>query len=1146
VFFFLSNAYSTSFNLLNIRQRHRRKSTRKSPVISTRRPSKKRSRNEAFSLSSSRRSSISSATSSSKVIGGSSDRNRRNKQNSSKKCLTDPIEEGNENDFVVRNEANGNTNVESTIDDSVDCDTITKMVPTGSPTTLNESYLHEMERKISEAEASTKDVFDTNKLGGNQTLDDLNEKVNDETNNDGNKLVRSTDDYVNLQLDSSRKQDDNNGTIDILAYHQGREEFDFRIPRGAIENHKPLVAAVIIDIPLCHTSDTDSIQHHDFYRETIQWDLSNLTMPNPVVFATTIGEQFGLTYPMIWDLAYNIQTQLQNFVHENCGYTSPTIVDPESLASINDTGNRKGVVTVPQLYGEVTGFLQQGGICIPTIPRSKAPPTENRRTTQREDSSASTGRSISGSQRSASNGANHRQQTSHGNKSRVKIEPSTLGINCRKRVPKLPISEFPREFSNGRDMNFGFDVDYQTLFTAEGSFLVTTDNDATTKNPTETTTTTTSTSTTTQREQQSSPHIEDGSVDFCNVCKTVGDLLCCDFCPRAFHCQCISNDAIPESMNDESKWECPCCIQERNGLPGDNITHTPIFDTLISMYNVDDEDTAMVQQVTVLSVLYEMLRMLMDYDFGDVFRSPVNYREIPTYKTIVKNPMDLGTISKNLGKGRYECKSLEGVVLAVLKDIELVWHNCFIFNIEGSAVYRMANIHKRRAHSIRQRSFDHLISDRVKKELANYITSLELERDNHRRLDAIAIQARRTLSTIPTTTSTTAPAIQQPRHKISSPSRTNAKSRPIAILDAESGRIMRVYSSMQAASNAVNIITNLNRYECEWETNEIDSLNKMRKVILMCNVNPKLRLFGYRWLCLDALRNRRVKFANPKSKVIEPSLDEDGDNVTIHDKSVKEELIELVSDGKSFLFYSIAEALSFPALPGNVAEVEGHIEKLVSGADFETIDGNMWKRSDLEDLQSYGIEYVKEDTICGDSIILCGFMHIVAAHKDWCLTLDSSITSTEESRTLDVFSRSYVDQDCKVDGIQWRRLQPRSVDDDNKVLEQSMNGCDTTINNITASVSGIQQETSSTDTHTTDNSNSSRVYDLETVPSPKKQQLLLPNGKVSDMNNLRVTPLKCNGLIELETKTPSNNSKKTSVNDNGVILEQDNYEFDAV
>ena len=229
---------------------------------------------------------------------------------------------------------------------------------------------------------------------------------------------------------------------------------------------------------------------------------------------------------------------------------------------------------------------------------------------------------------------------------------------------------------------------------------------------------------------------------------------------------------------------------------------------------------------------------------------------------------------------------------------------------------------------------------------------------------------------------------------------------------------------------------------------------------------------------------------------------------------MREELVELVSGSKSFFFHSIVEALSFPSLPGNTANLRVRLEALVSGTDFETIDGNMWKRSDQEDLESCGIEFVKEDTLCGDPIILCGFVDIVAAHEDWTQTLDASVGSNEESRSLDIFSRLYLDQDRTVDGLRWRRLNFRGGDSNKgKAIVQSKSICDST-NNTSASVSGVRQDTSSTDTHSTSNSNTSHVYDLETVPSPRR--LLSPNKKARVSPNF-ASPTNFKGFNEVES-----------------------------
>ena len=47
--------------------------------------------------------------------------------------------------------------------------------------------------------------------------------------------------------------------------------------------------------------------------------------------------------------------------------------------------------------------------------------------------------------------------------------------------------------------------------------------------------------------------------DYCYTCKDGGELLCCDFCPLAYHLKCLvpPMDSIP---NDD--WRCPRCEAE--------------------------------------------------------------------------------------------------------------------------------------------------------------------------------------------------------------------------------------------------------------------------------------------------------------------------------------------------------------------------------------------------------------------------------------------------------------------------------------------------------------------------------------------------------------------------------------------------------
>ncbi|KAI2499849.1 bromodomain-containing protein [Fragilaria crotonensis] len=251
---------------------------------------------------------------------------------------------------------------------------------------------------------------------------------------------------------------------------------------------------------------------------------------------------------------------------------------------------------------------------------------------------------------------------------------------------------------------------------------------------------------------------EDGNVDYCQICQKAGNIVCCDYCPRAFHAACMkdgeaaiqnSNANGSNSVDDggSSRWECPTCIQEKERLPQDVITGRAKFEndqgsdkdclavvceafaTAGGSHAEDD-----IRAMKVLSILLEMVQHLMDYDFGYMFQEPVDIQAIPEYATVVKQPMDLGTLADRLADGYYaklfdpETKDWNRVIAQVLMDVELVWHNCFTFNFEGSAIFRMAEVCLRRARNIVASTLEPLVDDAVKVEVATYVKACERER----------------------------------------------------------------------------------------------------------------------------------------------------------------------------------------------------------------------------------------------------------------------------------------------------------------------------------------------------------------------------------------------------------------------------------
>ena len=68
------------------------------------------------------------------------------------------------------------------------------------------------------------------------------------------------------------------------------------------------------------------------------------------------------------------------------------------------------------------------------------------------------------------------------------------------------------------------------------------------------------------------------------------------------------------------------------------------------------------------------------------FREPVAWKELglTDYPEIIKKPMDLRSVRKNLSKNKYKKYD------EFFRDVQLIWDNCKTYNIQGSDIYKMA------------------------------------------------------------------------------------------------------------------------------------------------------------------------------------------------------------------------------------------------------------------------------------------------------------------------------------------------------------------------------------------------------------------------------------------------------------------------
>jgi Bromodomain len=606
----------------------------------------------------------------------------------------------------------------------------------------------------------------------------------------------------------------------------------------------------------------------------------------------------------------------------------------------------------------------------------------------------------------------------------------------RPTVRKVPLSDFPREVSSGIDIDPGSFLDYHTVYTSSG-FIVPDDSI-----PGE------------ELNQSilieskpavasSEPLVEDGSVDYCHVCLKHGNLLCCDFCPRAFHQDCIEAKAV--DLQSDLPWACPACTREKDGLPSDNICGSKSLPVICAAYDdfQKEVDENCISNLRTMSIIHEMILELMDYDFGHIFRQPVNLELVPVYKNFVSEPMDLGTIASRLVNAKYHGRiiggkgSFEDVILAALKDIELVWHNCFVFNCEGSAVYRMAEVLRRRAARIRLKSFDHYLSDKIKREVKFYTAQCE----QHRREEANGNSRAPKLR---------APMSDQSRHKVTVSNR-NYNGRQVAVLDPESGRVVKFYSTVQAAIAAIDLFLQL-KHPHEWDGLSNDVGQRARKIIKLSSSDPSALLFGYRWLFHEDLQRRRVVFdkeiplsvGNAGTGTLQMSR-LPGNRQNTSQSISSREILRMSHGGTVYSFVSLDEALSHSGLVGDLDLLRQSLIGLNLGKDFVDSSGRLWHRQLLKvNSDEPNNAVVNSAQFRSDSEAPClrservapnhrvvgvtpeGFQNLHEAFQDSLSVMSSTPISTKESQ--EAVETHFLNESLNLNGLDWKSGPTAPVD----------------------------------------------------------------------------------------------------------------------
>ncbi|RWS29696.1 bromodomain adjacent to zinc finger domain protein 2B-like isoform X6 [Leptotrombidium deliense] len=198
----------------------------------------------------------------------------------------------------------------------------------------------------------------------------------------------------------------------------------------------------------------------------------------------------------------------------------------------------------------------------------------------------------------------------------------------------------------------------------------------------------------------------------CIVCGKKGKLLNCDTCPKVFHPNCIDP---PVTKPPKGRWSCNMCnrkpkkpkyTRKTPASANNSVEEKPVKEVLnstpvsaaketkksssasksakSSKAESSDKDSKKdkksKEKDKELSVCDTLLSEMEKHDDAWPFLFPVNTKQFPTYKKIIKKPMDLTTIRNKLENGSYKSKS------EFMNDCKLIFDNCETFNEDESPV----------------------------------------------------------------------------------------------------------------------------------------------------------------------------------------------------------------------------------------------------------------------------------------------------------------------------------------------------------------------------------------------------------------------------------------------------------------------------
>jgi transcriptional activator SPT7 len=125
-------------------------------------------------------------------------------------------------------------------------------------------------------------------------------------------------------------------------------------------------------------------------------------------------------------------------------------------------------------------------------------------------------------------------------------------------------------------------------------------------------------------------------------------------------------------------------------------------------------------RIEFTEAMVRLLEELKSSEHASAFLTKVAKRDAPDYYDVIKNPMDIGTMLRNVRQGRYKSKA------QFMRDLDLIWDNCLTYNSEPTHPLR-------RSVQVLRAKANHLLTyvndtNDVKEALNHWQASLGLQR----------------------------------------------------------------------------------------------------------------------------------------------------------------------------------------------------------------------------------------------------------------------------------------------------------------------------------------------------------------------------------------------------------------------------------